>query len=329
MLSVKNVAELAGVSVGTVSRVINNHPSVKPETREKVLAAIEKLHYVPNEVARNFKMQKSMMVALLLPDIAHPFFSELTNYIEDELDTQNYKMILCNSKGKPQKEQYYYDVLSQNMVAGIIVITFNNVEHAIMKKIPVVAIDRHIAHEISCVTSDNYAGGRMAFNELIKAGVKRPAFLGYITNVYLNSAISEVHTRKDGFCDAAHAQGIQYACFEIPDDDQTLEASLEKIIISEALKLIDGIFINGDLFAARFIKQARAHQIRIPEDLKIIGYDGSRNLSWCPPYMSTIRQPIETIARTAVQLLVRSIEGETIKPDTYRLPVEYVQGDTT
>src|SRR5512136_1403400 len=130
MLSVKDVAELAGVSVGTVSRVINNNLTVKPDTREKVLAAIETLHYVPNEVARNFKMQKSMIVALLLPDIAHPFFSELTSYIEDELDAQNYKMILCNSKGKPQKEQYYYDILSQNKVAGIIVITFNNVEHA-------------------------------------------------------------------------------------------------------------------------------------------------------------------------------------------------------
>jgi len=329
MLSVKNVAELAGVSVGTVSRVINNHPSVKPVTREKVLAAIEKLHYVPNEVARNFKMQKSMMVALLLPDIAHPFFSELTNYIEDELDAQNYKMILCNSKGKPQKEQYYYDILSQNKVAGIIVITFNNVEHAIMKKIPVVAIDRHITAEISCVTSDNYAGGRMAFRELVKAGVKRPAFLGYIPNVYLNSAISEVHTRKEGFCDEADAQGMPYTCFEIPDDDQQLEENLEKLITSDALKKIDGLFINGDLFAARFIKIARAHQVRIPEDLRIIGYDGSRNLSCCPPYLSTIRQPIETIARTAVQLLVRSIAGETIKPETCHLPVEFIQGDTT
>ena len=120
MSSIKDVAHLAGVAVGTVSRVINNSGAVKPETRRKVKAAIKQLNYIPNEVARNFKMQKSKMVALLLPTIWHPFFSELAYYIEDELDQEGYKLILCNSGGKPEKELYYLDMLQQNKVVGIV-----------------------------------------------------------------------------------------------------------------------------------------------------------------------------------------------------------------
>lgn len=119
MASIKDVANLAGVAVGTVSRVINNAGAVKPATRDKVKAAIEQLNYVPDEVARNFKMQKSKMIALLLPSIWHPFFSELAYYIEDELDREGYKLILCNSGGKPEKELYYFDMLKQNKVAGL------------------------------------------------------------------------------------------------------------------------------------------------------------------------------------------------------------------
>nr|WP_232282250.1 LacI family DNA-binding transcriptional regulator [Paenibacillus sp. oral taxon 786] len=103
MASIKDVANLAGVAVGTVSRVINNSGAVKPNTRRKVEEAIRELNYIPNEVARNFKMQKSKMVALLLPSIWNPFFSELAYYIEDELDLEGFKLMLCNSGGKPEK----------------------------------------------------------------------------------------------------------------------------------------------------------------------------------------------------------------------------------
>ncbi|WP_424767353.1 LacI family DNA-binding transcriptional regulator [Paenibacillus sp. sgz302251] len=328
MSSIKKVADLAGVAVGTVSRVINNHPAVREETREKVLAAIQNLEYVPNEVARNFKMQKSKMVALLIPTIWHPFFSELTYYIEDELDRNDYKLILCNSKGKPEKELYYYDMLNQNKVAGIIGITYNDIKHRIMKEIPMISIDRHFREEVACVTSDNYTGGRMALSQLILAGAKKPAFLGYNTNNAL-SIHSEVDLRKQGFIDEARERGVSYTIFEIPDNDDHLDSHLKMLFTSEDLKLLDGVFVNGDLLAAQFIKQARAHQIRVPEDVKVVGYDGIQHNECFHPFLSTIRQPVEEMARTSVQLLIRGIEGEDIQQQTYRLPVEFRKGDTT
>ncbi|MDD2533110.1 MAG: LacI family DNA-binding transcriptional regulator [Eubacteriales bacterium] len=329
MASVKSVAELAGVGIGTVSRVINNHPAVKPETRDRVLEAIRALNYTPNEVARNFKMQKSMMVALLLPAVNHPFFAELAYYIEDELDQQNYKLILCNSKGKPQKELYYFDVLNKNKVAGIIAITYNNVDQSVTGDIPVITIDRHISHEIACVTSDNFNGGRVAFNELLKAGVKHPAFLGYTRDPFINTANSEVELRKEGYLGEAQSRQIKCPNLEIPDIEGDLGERILKLFETGALNEIDGIFINGDVFASRFIKVATQRGIRVPEDLKVIGYDGLAKSSWDQSQLSSIQQPLEDMARTAVRLLLKAVDGGPVVQTTHRLPIKFLKGQTT
>ncbi|MBW5447593.1 LacI family DNA-binding transcriptional regulator [Cohnella sp. CFH 77786] len=326
MSSIKQVADRAGVAVGTVSRVINNHPAVKPETRDKVLAAIEELQYIPNEVARNFKMQKSNIVALLLPTIWHPFFSELAYYIEDELDRNGYKLILCNSDRKPEKELYYFETLNQNKAAGIIGITYNDIQNRITANIPMVTIDRHVKEEISCVTSDNYAGGRTALAELVGAGANHPAYLGFISQSY---AHSEVDLRKQGFTDAAKERGMPIRIYEIPSDEDLMETSFAKLFASEEFRGTDGLFANGDLLAARYVKHAREHRIRVPEDVKVIGYDGIQNNDCFHPVLSTIRQPVEEMARTSVQLLIRRIEGEELKQETYRLPVHFRKGETT
>lgn len=325
MASIKEVADLAGVAVGTVSRVINNHPSVREETREKVLSAIKQIEYVPNEVARNFKMQKSKMIALLLPTIRHPFFSELAYYIEDELDRYDFKLILCNSKGKPEKELYYFDVLNQNKVAGIIAITYNDIEHRVVKDIPLVSIDRHFKDEIACVTSDNYDGGRTALRELYKAGSRNAAYLGFTAT----SIQGEVDLRKLGVIDEAKALEVPYSIYEIPDEEDRMESHLDKLFASENFRNLDGIFVNGDLLAAYFIKRARAHGIRVPEDMKVVGYDGIQNNDLFHPLLSTIRQPVEEMARTSVQLLIKKIKGEEQPKELYRLPISFRKGETT
>ncbi|WJH35302.1 LacI family DNA-binding transcriptional regulator [Paenibacillus sp. CC-CFT747] len=227
MSSIKDVATLAGVAVGTVSRVINNTGAVKPETRRKVTEAIRELNYVPNEVARNFKMQKSKMVALLLPSIWHPFFSELAYYIEDELDREGYKLMLCNSGGKPEKELYYLDMLRQNKVAGVLGITYNDIDNDITSEIPIVSIDRHFSKKITCVTSDNREGGRIALTELVKAGAKKPVFMGTVPQ-----AFSETLFRKEGFVEEAERLGVEYAVYEQPDPVLDDDAYFDRFLSS-------------------------------------------------------------------------------------------------
>lgn len=322
MSSVKDVAALAGVAVGTVSRVINNTGAVKPATREKVNEAIRQLNYIPNEVARNFKMQKSKMVALLLPSIWHPFFSELAYYIEDELDRDGYKLMLCNSAGKPEKELYYLDMLQQNKVAGIVGITYNDIESNVSTDIPIISIDRHFSKKITCVTSNNFEGGQIALRELVKSGAKKPAFMGSLTSVF-----SETMNRREGFIHEAKALGIDYIVYEKPDPVLDDEAYFGEFLSKH--NDVDGVFAITDMFAAKYIERASKIGIRIPEDVKVIGYDGIQDHPYFHPVLSTIRQPVEEMARTAVKLLLKKIKGETLEQEIYRFPVEFRLGETT
>ncbi|MCA1291961.1 LacI family DNA-binding transcriptional regulator [Paenibacillus sp. alder61] len=322
MTSIKDIAQIAGVAVGTVSRVINNSGPVKLETRRKVEEVIRRMNYVPNEVARNFKMQKSKMVALLLPSIWHPFFSELAYYIEDELDQSGFKLMLCNSGGKPEKELYYLDMLRQNKVAGIVGITYNDIEKNVGPEIPMVSIDRRFDRKITCVTSDNFEGGRIALQELVKAGVQRPVFIGAVA-----AMSSETMNRKAGFVHEAQRLGVDGSVFERPDPIMDEEAYFDEFfrIHPEA----DGVFAINDMFAAKYIDRAVKLGLKVPEDVKVIGYDGIQSHTYFHPVLSTIRQPVEAMARTAVQLLFRKMNGEGLPRETYRLPVIFRRGETT
>lgn len=322
MTSIKDVANLAGVAVGTVSRVINNSGAVKPKTRQKVEAAIQELNYFPNEVARNFKMQKSKMVALLLPSIWNPFFSELAYYIEDELDREGYKLMLCNSGGKPEKELYYLDMLRQNKVAGIVGITYNDIENNVSNDIPIVSIDRHFNKKITCVTSDNYEGGRLALRELVKAGARKPAFMGSVTSVF-----SETMNRREGFIHEAQALGVDYVIYEKPDPIVDNQAFINEFLHNHGDA--DGIFAITDMLAACYIDQASKQGIRVPEDVKVIGYDGIQDNPYFHPILSTVRQPVEEMARMTIRLLYDKIEGIPLDKQVYRIPVVFRQGETT
>lgn len=322
MSSIKDVAKLAGVAVGTVSRVINSSGAVSPATRRKVEKAIQELNYIPNEIARNFKMRKSKMVALLLPSIWHPFFSELAYYIEDELDREGFKLMLCNSGGKPEKELYYLEMLQQNKVAGIVGITYNDIEDNVSNDIPIVSIDRHFNKNITCVTSDNYEGGRLALRELVKAGARKPAYLGSVTSVF-----SETMNRREGFIDEAKKLGIDYIVYEKPDPVVDDDAYFGEFLRNH--RDVDGIFAITDMFAAKYIERAGREGIRVPDDVKVIGYDGIQDHPYFHPILSTIRQPVEEMARTTIRLLYKKIEGEILDREVYLLPVEFRQGETT
>lgn len=322
MTSIKDVAMLAGVAVGTVSRVINNSGAVKPITRRKVEEAIQELNYFPNEVARNFKMQKSKMVALLLPSIWNPFFSELAYYIEDELDQEGFKLMLCNSGGKPEKELYYLDMLRQNKVAGIVGITYNDIESSVSNDIPIVSIDRHFNKKITCVTSDNYEGGRLALRELVKAGARKPAFMGSITSVF-----SETMNRRKGFIDEAEALGVDYIIYEKADPIIDDQAYFNEFF--STYPDIDGVFAITDMLAANYIDRATKQGISVPEDVKVIGYDGIQDSPYFHPILSTIRQPVEEMARMSIKLLYRKMEGVSLDQQVYRIPVIFKQGETT
>lgn len=202
--TMKEVAKLAGVGVGTVSRVLNNG-SVKVSTRKKVEAAIKELNYQPNFYARGLKTNRTYTVALILPSIWHPFFSEFAFHVENYLEENDYKMYLCNSKDDITKEREYIQLVTQNKVDGIIGITYSDIDEYISSNLPFVSIDRYFTEDVIYVTADNASGGRMAVNELVKRGAKHLAYIGGYQEIP-----NETKNRRKYFEIECNQKGIEY-----------------------------------------------------------------------------------------------------------------------
>ncbi|NLL09128.1 MAG: LacI family transcriptional regulator, partial [Firmicutes bacterium] len=178
MPTIRDVAEKAGVSVTTVSRVLNNRGYISEATRKKVYKAMEELDYQPNEVARSLFRKRSNIIGLIVPTVAHPFFAELTAYVETYAYARGYKVLICNSQLDASKEQEYVGMLRRNQVDGIIMASHTlEVEEYKKLNLPVVTFERFISNRIPYVTSDNYQGGKLAVELLLERGCKMIAHM--------------------------------------------------------------------------------------------------------------------------------------------------------
>lgn len=322
MATMKDVAQRAGVGVGTVSRVINHVPGVKESTLIKVNQAIKELNYIPDEYARGLKTKSSRTIALILPSVWHPFFSEFAYYVEKRLGKENYKLLLCNSNDNTTEEAKYIKMLKQNKIDAIIAITYSDIEQYIYSNIPFVSLDRYFDKKVSYVTSDNYEGGKLAARKLLEHGARSLAYVGSYSK-YPNGTM----LRRDGFRDYLENIGIDYKeiFLQEPVNDFTP-------YILEMLKVhpkIDGIFCHTDLLLLKLRKILNQYGYRVPEDIQLIGFDGMNLSSDLPLGISTIAQPVEQLANGAVDLVLRKIADPSLKNEAKMYPVRYVDGNTT
>lgn len=322
MATMKDVAQRAGVGVGTVSRVINRVPGVKESTLIKVNQAIKELNYIPDEYARGLKTKSSRTIALILPSVWHPFFSEFAYYVEKRLGKENYKLLLCNSNDNTTEEAKYIKMLKQNKIDAIIAITYSDIEQYIYSNIPFVSLDRYFDKKVSYVTSDNYEGGKLAARKLLEHGARSLAYVGSYSK-YPNGTM----LRRDGFRDYLENIGIDYKeiFLQEPVNDFTP-------YILEMLKVhpkIDGIFCHTDSLLLKLRKILNQYGYRVPEDIQLIGFDGMNLSSDLPLGISTIAQPVEQLANGAVDLVLRKIADPSLKNEAKMYPVRYVDGNTT
>lgn len=322
MATMKDVAQRAGVGVGTVSRVINHVPGVKESTLIKVNQAIKELNYIPDEYARGLKTKSSRTIALILPSVWYPFFSEFAYYVEKRLNKEDYKLLLCNSNDNPTEEAKYIKMLKQNKIDAIIAITYSDIEQYIYSNIPFVSLDRYFDKKVSYVTSDNYEGGKLAARKLLEHGARSLAYVGSHSK-YPNGTM----LRRDGFRDYLENIGIDYKeiFLQEPVNDFTP-------YILEMLKVhpkIDGIFCHTDSLLLKLRKILNQYGYRVPEDIQLIGFDGMNLSSDLPLGISTIAQPVEQLANGAVDLVLRKIADPSLKNEAKMYPVRYVDGNTT
>ena len=321
MATMKDVAALANVGVGTVSRVLNSSGSVKESTRRKVEAAMKELNYIPNAYARGLKMNKTNTVALIIPTIWHPFFSEFAYYVESNLAEHKYKMLLCNSDVSSDKELEYIQMVQENKVDGIIGITYSDLDNFVSSHLPFVTIDRHFKEETVCVTSDNFHAGQLAVEKLVEKGCHKLGYIGTHSRFP-----TETTKRRDGFKAKAEQMGMPYAIYD--GEDPVIEFKQEIRTFFEENPDVDGIFAHTDFIALDILEILEEMKRNVPEEVQIIGCDGIKMESGRRQIVSTIRQPVDLMAKAAVEKIIQVIDGESVRTKI-TLPVHYVEGPTT
>ena len=318
--TMKDVAQEAGVALGTVSKVFNGIP-VGESYRAKVEAAAQKLGYEVNQYARGLRAGTTSTVALILPGVDHPFFSLLAQHVCAALLQRNYRMLLYVTAAQPEAERECVAMVRQNKADGVIALTYNQLEA--VEGLPFVSIDRCLGPDVPCVASDNYAGGRMAAEKLLELGCTHPAFLRVGS-----PNLSETDKRGDGFESLCRARQVPYEMLRL--DDGAEEAQFRGFFSAHMTggKLdIDGIFCSTDLLACRIRGLLEELGLRVPEDVQLIGFDGIRRFETGAPVCSTIVQPVQKIAETCVDLLLAKDRSNI--PALVCLPVSYLPGGTT
>ncbi|MRN52047.1 LacI family DNA-binding transcriptional regulator [Paenibacillus monticola] len=329
MPKLKDVAEQAGLSINTVSRVLNNRGYISQKTKDKVNQVMKELNYQPNEMARALFRKRSNMIGLIVPTVAHPFFAELAYYLEYYADQQGYKLLLCNSNRNVSKEVDYIDMLKKNQVDAIIMgSSVLDVQHFLHLNLPIVSFDRVISEDIPVVSSDNFEGGKLAARLLIDKGCLHP--------VYIYRGIDGPHHRA--MLAGDRGQGYEAEMWSAGMEPLQLQLDTEGINCSEnnaAIILflqehpeIDGVFASNDVIAAEVIHACYQLKKDIPAEIKIVGYDDVQIASLISPRLSTVRQPIRDMSDSIIQLVVKQIEGGEV-PMVNTFPVTLIERGTT
>jgi len=320
----KDVAEKAGVTVTTVSRVINDRGYISEKTRNKVYQVMDELNYRPNAVARSLSKKKSNILGVILPVVNHPFFSSLLSYLEEYAYQNDYKVMLCNSQMDAKKEKEYINMLRAQQVDGIFLASHTlDIAAEIKVDLPILSFDRKI-EGLPYICSDNDQGGKLAAEHLLEQGAKKLAYIGGSLKLNLLS-----NQRYYAFKERAAEAGLIVENFQCQldsfdrDQYQQLAANVFK-----KDKTIDGIFTSSDLIAAAVIKAAQENMIKVPENLKVVGYDDIELAQLYSPEITTIRQSADNIAQKSVQLLLKLIAGENIDRKTI-LNVELIKREST
>jgi LacI family transcriptional regulator len=329
MITINDVAAESGLSVGTVSKVINNL-NVKEANRKRVMDAIEKLGYQVNTYARGFKIDKTYTVAIIVPDLINPFFALFVNFAEKTLVGEGYKLLVCTTYGDAEKESSYISVVMRNRVDGIILISYHHIENELKNfTVPTVSIDRHLESSGCCISGDNEKGGRLAAEKFIRTGCKNVVYLHNGSNL-----AGETLKRGKSFIETCRRANLSADEIDFGEETTLNEFQISRIYefiernFSAGRFAYDGIFTSSDIHAVLVTKKIRQLGIKVPEEVQIIGYDGLKILNVSDYAVSSIAQPIKNMATASVNALLGLIKKESVEKNII-LPVQFVEGGTT
>lgn len=310
MVKIKDVADAAGVSTATVSRVLADKPHVRQEVRARVMEVVQELNYRPNRVARSLRSRKSAIIGLIVSDIENPFFQQVSRAVEDAAHEQGYSVMLCNNDEDPDKEQRYLHLIRDENLAGIILSptrqTADNFSATSELNIPMVVIDRRVSNaEVDNVLIDNVPAAQALATHLVEHGYHR---IGAIFGMGSTTG----RERREGFVRSLKAHNIQPSSdlikFTNPREKDGYNTTMALLQLPEPP---DAIFASNSLLAAGALRALREGKKAIPEEVALVSFDETMWAKLIVPALTVIEQPTYEIGRTATELLIKRIEDPT------------------
>lgn len=324
-VSIKDISEKAEVSIATVSRVINKNGRYSKETEERVLRVIRENNYQPNLIAKGLREQKMTNVGILVPDIKNEFFTKLVYAIERNLFNSGFETFVCNTDEDEEIEKKHVQMMTMQGVRGLIYISGAIQESGkLTETIPTVYIDR-IPKELQqndiMITSDNVQGGYLAGTELLETGAKRIMFLT------AEKHISCYADRYKGFCRALDEKGIPVADRKV--------VPLKRLHYEDAYACVnsmlergafdyDGVFAGSDWLALGCYQALKERGIRIPDQVKIVGYDDISITAFNAVPITTIHQQVDEMGKQTAELLAGLMRGDHPQQTLVTVPVYLV-----
>lgn len=326
-VSIIDVAKKAGVSIATVSRVINRNGGYSKETEERVRKTIEECGFTPNVNAIGLRTNRSNSIGVIVPDITNEFFARIIRELDASLLSRRYSLLVCNSNEDYMLENMHIKGLAEKYVDGIIYISGQNEIKKMneIKNLPIVYIDRAPKNAEVLILSDNETWGYLAGRELIQKGCRRILFLRDIRFA------STVRSRKEGFVRALQEKGMAFneelemSCFP--------EYAEARVVMERLLKekgcFFDGIFATNDMMALACVNVLTENQIKVPGQVKVVGFDNISLTQFTSPQITTIAQDTKELALHAADTILKMIEDEEIKEKKTIIPVRLVVRETT
>jgi LacI family transcriptional regulator len=327
-ITIRDVAKEAGLSVATVSRYLNSKGYISENAEKKIKQVMDQLDYKPNEIARSLSNRKTNTIALIIPDITNPFFPELVVAIEKIAKEKGYSLILINTEEESLHSNGFWRSLESRFIDGLILASFQFNEEVLkgMKniKLPFVRIDRAADDDTeNSIGIDNHNGAKLAVRHLIEIGCKKIAHISG-PNSYPSSL-----DRMRGYVSAMKDEFSNEEVF-IYEGDFSLESGqkLTKQLMAD-YENIDGIFLANDLMAIGALKALKHMNIKVPDDIAIIGFDGIKLTQMVEPEISTIEQPIYDLGVMATNHLINMIEDKNNSSEHIKLDVRLMKREST
>ncbi|MEV7289600.1 LacI family DNA-binding transcriptional regulator [Streptomyces sp. NPDC093252] len=322
MAGIKDVAAAAGVSVATVSRVLNAHPSVSADARARVLAAVESLGYRPNAVARSLRTDQTRTFGLVIPDVLNPYFTELARSVEEAARALGYSVIIGNADERAEVQDHHVRTLLDRRIDGLLVAPTDAgsplLADAVRGGTPLVFVDRWIPGvDVPVVRSDGRAAVRDLVGHLWSLGHRRIAIIAGPDSTTTGSE------RVDAFREAMAGYGLPVPDAYIGQGDFRAESGRRAtggfLALPEPPEVV---FAADNLMALGALDAVRARGLRVPDDIGLVAFDDIRWFVHTDPPITSIAQPTGALGRAAVRALVEVIEGR--RPASVTLPARLI-----